>query len=1663
MATSESGQSSGDPVRATMTKIGQQVDSIREALAQIDQSDLTPAGRDFLKKISKRREYAEYTTQNLLGMTFVSFVHDYSLSDAKEEQEAHGLIKDLKKIITAILPLEIASKVKTLLDRQTTWSYTAMLPYAPPFRSEAVSNYVHRIIRIVIQALFYDWSDFDLAAHLLSDKPDEQRVEWLDPNLLSGLIALEIDAKNAAVLDAIRKLCLEDNDTGMLSQTVLIGMAKSRHPEIITLLGRLLLAARLQEGLRQAILESANKGSIEALVHLMEVVLENDLLRFSSVQQAVCVWTGLGYADRRVIEKVLRLAHHYLVAPEARRKGCDSRDAIEIYTALWAAGVQAVETLAPLVHGLMRKEKYQRMIALAFLGEVADPASRTDIAAEYLDDEDLDVVAMAFQNYLVHSSSHYLFQDPPQGEEQIFPRLGDEKLRNRDFSCLMALFERLPGARHELIGKPLPWSYVVLDKNEMFYKLIHVAGHDAERLAKVMVLSARVDPAAREHLLEERLENPRNPEQRDFVFQCLSDKSMTVRQKALQIVSKLQLTPEETLGIEKLLSLKTGEIRQTAIKLLLKQKSPEASIERLLKDKNENRRLGGLDMLMQISRTFSPERIDQLIATMPQVTDKEKILVEKLSGTKTDRPDRKNGFGLYDPDYVPILPPPPKNPRHTLKTLLAHPSAELVVLFASLCDLVAAHKDFTYMEEYEGGYSCQVVLGAQLHLVFPREVPRTTRTIDDYVLPEVWKKWLEDHKPSFQQMFCLNFYRTLSQLPLAVFNPAASEALNQLFDFSTAETIENACQNHPFGELAAGIWSLLLKTFPKESQFEVLEGAIVDMVESLPPDRWSMPLLSEEDGLLSVLFARSAPDAESNAKPILAEAPPINSLMEAVNALSLPDDALFIRKLGLAFRVGKLFGRPYTLLNEIDLARGAELGLLKPDYLARYFMTSKNRSGLLGTYTHASAKTRETFARYPILEETVKRVVRGIIEIELKRGDTQTPVSELATSIKYHEGIETFCRLLIAMKGETFVRGYIYSNELTKRSVLSGLLKSCRPASEDTAEKLRETLAGRIPDKRLLEAALYSPAWTDLVEQYLGWKGLKSAAWYFHAHTSQDFSAEKETEVARFSSISPERFNDGAFDIGWFHNAYETLGAERFQLLYECARYIAEGSHHRRAQIFADAVLGRLEADTLEKEITEKRIKDRLLAYSLIPLAKQGDALKRYEFIQNFFKESKKFGAQRQESERKTVEIALENLARNAGFQDANRFSWHMEKEKVAQIDFEPVVIDGVSLRLNIDDSGQAEISCEKAGKTLKSIPSALSKNRQVTELKQIRTSLKDQYKRARRSLESAMENADPFTGSELVSLQSHPVIWPLLSKLVFLDGKRAGFPVAGKLVSPQGDTWPIRPDAQLLIAHPADLYRTGSWSVFQKHVFTQQIVQPFKQVFRELYRITDDERRAGTVSQRYAGHQVQPRKTLALLKGRGWTVDHDEGLQKVFFRHNLIATIEAAADWFSPAEIENPTLENVGFYNRRTLMPVAFDDIPANIFSETMRDIDLVVSVAHAGGVDPETSFSTIEIRQALLPELLALLKIDNVEVRDSHAFITGALGEYTVHLGSGTVHRMGSGAIDIVTVPAQHRGRLFLPFVDDDPRTADILSRILLLANDKKIKDPAILSQIV
>lgn len=180
--------------------------------------------------------------------------------------------------------------------------------------------------------------------------------------------------------------------------------------------------------------------------------------------------------------------------------------------------------------------------------------------------------------------------------------------------------------------------------------------------------------------------------------------------------------------------------------------------------------------------------------------------------------------------------------------------------------------------------------------------------------------------------------------------------------------------------------------------------------------------------------------------------------------------------------------------------------------------------------------------------------------------------------------------------------------------------------------------------------------------------------------------------------------------------------------------------------------------------------------------------------------------------------------------------------------------------------------------------------------------------------------------------------------------------------------------------------------------------------------------------SLRYAGNQIQTKKTLGCLKARHWVADIEDGLQKVYYKENIVARIYALADWFSPSDIEAPTLEWVVFTDRKRERSET-EGNPGYFVSEVMRDVDMAVSVAHAGGVDPETSHSTVEMRKAIAEFTMPLFRLTNVTFTKNHAVIEGKRANYTVHLGSGVVHQEAGPMINVLPVHSQRRGRIFLP----------------------------------
>lgn len=427
--------------------------------------------------------------------------------------------------------------------------------------------------------------------------------------------------------------------------------------------------------------------------------------------------------------------------------------------------------------------------------------------------------------------------------------------------------------------------------------------------------------------------------------------------------------------------------------------------------------------------------------------------------------------------------------------------------------------------------------------------------------------------------------------------------------------------------------------------------------------------------------------------------------------------------------------------------------------------------------------------------------------------------------------------------------------------------------------------------------------------------------------------------------------------------------------------------------------------------------------------------------------------------------LGMENLAVTAGFPDPVRLEWAVTAREVADLGKGPVslTVKGVTLSLALTPGAEVELTQTKDGEPLKSLPKDVKNNDKVVELLERKKALARTAANTKRSLEQAMCAGDRFRGAELKSLMSHALVRPLLDRLVLMSASGMGYPAKGgtALKSWDGNTIPVKADEEWQIAHPLDFAAAGDWHEWQAECFRAERLQPFKQVFREVYVLTPAEKEDGDRSRRYGGQQVNEKQAQALLATRGWSTRDD--LSKLYRDANLVVRLELDHGCTTPAEASAPAVREAVFHRRGDWKRLTLADVPKVIFSEVMRDLDLVVSVAHVGGVDPEATQSTVQMRADLLRETCKLLKLDNVKLESRHALIEGAYGHYSVHLGSGVVHKQPGGSLCIVAVNAQHRGRLFLPFADDDPRTAEVISKVCLLARDQEIQDPTILQQIV
>ena len=342
-----------------------------------------------------------------------------------------------------------------------------------------------------------------------------------------------------------------------------------------------------------------------------------------------------------------------------------------------------------------------------------------------------------------------------------------------------------------------------------------------------------------------------------------------------------------------------------------------------------------------------------------------------------------------------------------------------------------------------------------------------------------------------------------------------------------------------------------------------------------------------------------------------------------------------------------------------------------------------------------------------------------------------------------------------------------------------------------------------------------------------------------------------------------------------------------------------------------------------------------------------------------------------------------------------------------------------------------------------------------------------------------------------------HPLVGQLARRLIWSIGGH-GSAIAGPGGLVDARDRPVAepsPDAPVTLWHPveAGVDEVLAW---RRWVEGHEVRQPFKQAHREVYLLTEAEVRTHTYSNRFAAHVLKQHQMKALADQKGWRYQlqgaydggYDGPATLEIPAHQLRAELwvdAAAADdaWTDAGIFLYVATDQVRFVGPGD-HPRPLVEVPRLVLSEVMRMVDLFVGVASIGN-DPGWqdqgggryrdywqgySFGELsaaaETRRAVLERLLPRLRIaSRSRIQGRFLVVEGKVRTYKIHLGSGNI-LMEPDDQYLCIVPdrstqAREADARFLPF-EGDRVFAVILSKALLLADDTRITDPTILSQI-
>lgn len=274
--------------------------------------------------------------------------------------------------------------------------------------------------------------------------------------------------------------------------------------------------------------------------------------------------------------------------------------------------------------------------------------------------------------------------------------------------------------------------------------------------------------------------------------------------------------------------------------------------------------------------------------------------------------------------------------------------------------------------------------------------------------------------------------------------------------------------------------------------------------------------------------------------------------------------------------------------------------------------------------------------------------------------------------------------------------------------------------------------------------------------------------------------------------------------------------------------------------------------------------------------------------------------------------------------------------------------------RVSLEFTDGVRLIASRGERRLRELPPAVRKSDDLAWLRLALQAAREHHRELRGLLEGAMVEGIPLGERDLAFLALDPIGRGMLERLVARTPTGTGRPLLDGwlLETAPGDLVSLR--APAVLVHPAALAAAGTLPEWERWLTRRWVRQPFQQVRRALYEPAAAD--PPTHLERVSGEVVRWDQARAILQGRGWSRVTKRSAERPWRRAGFTSVLEFRTPGARGFSREQVVLGRVYFLPlgeesaSRARPGLSLEQVPAVVFSETLRDVNLAAHVAGRG-----------------------------------------------------------------------------------------------------------------